>query len=185
MFGQDIEVQRAGSSGTGIPRGEIQQHGTQEGDGDPDRTDHHVFPGRFQRGAGAAMSHQKRGDHRGGLDRYPNDADVVGAHRQNHRAKKRRGQHPIQPSATSVDMPVCQLGVDVADARRGGQCADDPDDDEHDHRQRIGAQQTAQPELRPRPHPKPHRHSAGQHRRGGQRGERRRRASPPGDQGGD
>ncbi len=108
----------------GVSGGEVQQHGAQERHRDADRADDHVLPRRLQRGPGAPVPDQEGGDDGGGLDRDPDDADVVGAHRQHHRGQKRRGQHAVEAGTVGVGVAVLQLGVDIADAGPGGQRAD-------------------------------------------------------------
>ena len=69
----------------------------EEGDRDPDRAQDDVLPGRLERLLRAVVADQEgRGD-RGCLDRDPQHAEVVGEHRQGHRAEEQRDQRRIRP----------------------------------------------------------------------------------------
>ena len=160
---QHVEVQGRVSRRAGTLGGVVQQHGAEKGHRYADRADHDVFPGRFECRAGTAVSDQEGGDHRGGFDGDPDDADVVGAHRNNHRSKERGSQRPIHSGAACVGVTVGEFGIEVADAGPGGQGGNDSDDDQHGDGQRVDAQQPAQRELGPRPDTQPQRRAAPQH----------------------
>ena len=144
--------------------GVVQQNGTQKSDRDADRADHDVFPGRFECRAAAAVPDQESGNHRGGFDRDPDHADVVGTNRDNHRRQERRRQRSVHPSPARVGVVVSEFGVDVADAGPSGKCGNDSDDDQHGDGERVDAQQPAQRELGPRSQAKPQRHATPEHR---------------------
>ena len=54
---------------------------------------------------------------------------LLAQHGEHHGGQERRDQRAVQPGPTDVGVAVREFGVDVADARPGGERADDADDD--------------------------------------------------------
>ena len=59
-------------------RGQIEHHGTEQRERDPDAADHEEFPGRRDRLRGARQSDDQHGRDGRRLDRHPGHAEIVG-----------------------------------------------------------------------------------------------------------
>jgi len=121
----------------GAARGGVDEHDPEQGDGDAHGAEDDVLPGRLQRRPGAVVTDQEgRGD-RGGLDRGPHQADVVGQDGEGHRGQEHRDQGVV-----GAGEPAGRRGG-VAQPAPGRHEADRPDDGEHVRGESVRAEQAA------------------------------------------
>ena len=133
-------VEGAGRVPPGVQGRQVDEHGAQEGQGDPDRADHDVLPRGFERALGPAMPDQEGGDDGGRLDRHPEHADVGGQDGEEHGGDERLDQHAVGGGPGAAGLPGGQLEGDGADAEPRSQEGDGADDHDHEGTEGVGAQ---------------------------------------------
>ena len=133
-------VQRAGRRDARLPSRVVDEDRAQVGQCDPDRADHHVLPGRLHRATAAPVADEERGDDRGGLDRHPQDAEVVGEYRQHHGRQERGHQRRVAAQVAACDLTRRDLAGHEREARPGRDHTHRPDHDQHHGRERVDPQ---------------------------------------------
>ncbi len=117
-------------------RGGVEQDDAEERDRDPDRAEDDVLPGGLERAAGAVVADEEGGGDGGGLDRDPQDAEVVAEDGQAHRGQEQADQGGVAAVRGGLGGPGRQPAPQCGDRDRA-------DGDQQPGRQRVGAQRTA------------------------------------------
>src|SRR5450756_711760 len=80
---------------TDVERGQVDEHGAQEGESDADRTDHEVLPGCFERSLGPAVPDEEGRDDSRGFDGDPQDTEIGGKDGEQHGGDERLDQDAV------------------------------------------------------------------------------------------